>query len=54
MKVSLISLDQELYCVGVRILSACLRQAGHSVQCIFLPQMATMNSKMSKFKIVLS
>jgi anaerobic magnesium-protoporphyrin IX monomethyl ester cyclase len=37
MNVTLISLDQELYCVGVRILSSCLRQAGHRVQCLFLP-----------------
>jgi hypothetical protein len=51
MNVSLISLDQELYCVGVRILSTCLRQAGHSVQCIFPPPKATTNSKISKFKI---
>lgn len=37
MKITLISLDQELYCIGIRILSACLRRAGHQVQCLFLP-----------------
>ena len=38
MKVALISVDNELYCVGIRILSACLRREGHQVQTLFLPQ----------------
>ncbi len=38
MKVTLISIDDELYCIGVRILSTCLRKAGHQVQTLFLPQ----------------
>ncbi|HQO64413.1 MAG TPA: radical SAM protein [Syntrophorhabdus sp.] len=37
MNITLISLDPELYCIGIRILSAGLRNAGHSVQCLFLP-----------------
>lgn len=37
MKISLLSLDHELYGIGIRILSSCLRRAGHEVQCIFLP-----------------
>lgn len=53
MKVTLISVDQELYCIGVRILSACLRQAGYCVQCIFLPPKATESTK-TKFQMVYS
>lgn len=37
MKVVLISLDREIMCIGVRLLSACLRQAGHETRVIFLP-----------------
>ena len=37
MNVTLISVDQELYCIGVRLLSACLKQAGHRVRCVFMP-----------------
>lgn len=37
MKLTLISLDPELYCIGIRTLSSCLKQTGHTVQCIFLP-----------------
>lgn len=37
MKITLISLDHELYCIGIRTLSSCLKKAGHSVQCIFMP-----------------
>lgn len=51
MKVTLISFDQELFCLGMRILSACLRKAGHRVQCIFLPPKATKNFKLSKFQM---
>jgi anaerobic magnesium-protoporphyrin IX monomethyl ester cyclase len=36
-KVVLLSLDREIMCVGVRLLSACLRQAGHETRMIFLP-----------------
>lgn len=54
MKVTLISFDHELYCVGVRILSACLRQAGHHVQCIFLPPKTNGNSKTPKFQVTYS
>ncbi|TEU12715.1 MAG: B12-binding domain-containing radical SAM protein [Anaerolineales bacterium] len=36
-KVVLISLDREIMCIGVRLLSACLRQAGHETRMIFLP-----------------
>jgi anaerobic magnesium-protoporphyrin IX monomethyl ester cyclase len=51
MKVTLISLDEDLYCVGVRILSASLRRAGHQVQCIFLPPRVNKGTKTPKFKI---
>jgi anaerobic magnesium-protoporphyrin IX monomethyl ester cyclase len=37
MKITLISLDRELYVVGVRILASCLREKGHQVQIIFMP-----------------
>ena len=53
MKVTLISVDQELYCIGLRILSACLHQADHSVQCIFLPPKATQSAK-TKFRMTYS
>jgi anaerobic magnesium-protoporphyrin IX monomethyl ester cyclase len=33
----LISLDQELFTVGIRLLSAYLRQSGYIVQCVFIP-----------------
>jgi len=36
-KVVLISLDREIMCIGVRLLSACLRRAGHETRVIFLP-----------------
>jgi radical SAM superfamily enzyme YgiQ (UPF0313 family) len=54
MKVSLISLDRELYCIGIRILSSCLRQAGHEVQCVFLPPSDARNRKTSKFRTTYS
>ena len=54
MKVSLISLDHELYCIGVRILSSCLRQAGHEVQCIFMPPGDARNHTASKFSTTYS
>jgi len=37
MNVTLISLDRELYCFGIRILSACLQKAGHQVKLLFMP-----------------
>jgi anaerobic magnesium-protoporphyrin IX monomethyl ester cyclase len=37
MKVTLISLDRELFVGNVRILSSCLREKGHNVQIIFMP-----------------
>jgi anaerobic magnesium-protoporphyrin IX monomethyl ester cyclase len=36
MKITLISLDRELYCFSIRILSSCLKRAGHDVQLVFL------------------
>jgi anaerobic magnesium-protoporphyrin IX monomethyl ester cyclase len=36
MNITLISLERELFCYGIRILSACLRQKGHNVKLIFL------------------
>lgn len=36
MDITLISLDREVYCIGIRIISACLRKAGHNVQLVFL------------------
>jgi radical SAM superfamily enzyme YgiQ (UPF0313 family) len=53
MNVTLISLDQELYSLGIRILSSCLRQAGHHTRCIFLPPQATEN-KTPKFQVTYS
>ena len=46
MKISLISLDRELLCFGIRILSASLKKAGHDVRLIFLipnPEVASKN-----------
>jgi radical SAM superfamily enzyme YgiQ (UPF0313 family) len=36
MQIVIISLDRELYAMGVRILSACLREAGHDTRCVFM------------------
>lgn len=52
MNITLISFDEELYCLGIRILSSCLRQSGHYVRCIFLPLKATNFSKTSKYNVV--
>ena len=45
MNITLVSLERELFCYGIRILSSCLRKAGHHVKLIFLiplePQSAT-------------
>jgi anaerobic magnesium-protoporphyrin IX monomethyl ester cyclase len=35
-KITLISLDREIMCMGIRILSACLKKEGHETQLIFL------------------
>ncbi len=37
MKMTLISLDHEVFCPNIRILSACLRESGHMVNLVFLP-----------------
>ena len=37
MKTVLVSLDREIMCIGVRLLSACLRRAGRETRVIFLP-----------------
>jgi anaerobic magnesium-protoporphyrin IX monomethyl ester cyclase len=50
MDVTLISFDRELYCIGVRILSAVLRKAGHNVQCVFLPIGHSKQSGLGKFQ----
>ncbi len=49
MKITLISLDQEVFTIGVRILSACLRKAGYPVQCVFLPVEQDRVRKIGKF-----
>jgi len=36
MRITLISFDHELYCVGIRILSACLRKTGHETRLVFM------------------
>lgn len=51
MNVTLISFDEELYCVGIRTLSSCLRQADHKVQCVFLPPSATNPKASNKFQV---
>ncbi len=45
MKISLLSLDRELLCFGIRTLSACLKNAGHDVRLIFLMPDADIASK---------
>jgi anaerobic magnesium-protoporphyrin IX monomethyl ester cyclase len=54
MKVALISLDQEIFTVGIRILSSCLREDRHVVKCIFLPDTAITNQRSSKFQFTYS
>ncbi len=51
MKITLVSLDPELYCIGIRVLVACLRKTGHDVRCIFLPPRASKTEKVRKFKV---
>jgi len=51
MKVTLISLDHELFCIGVRTLSECLREAGHKTQLVFMVPRSTDNQK-DKFRNV--
>lgn len=36
MNITLVSLERELFCYGIRILSSCLREKGHIVKLIFL------------------
>ena len=50
MKITLISLDQELFTVGIRLLSAYLRQSGYFVQCVFMPLLFFGNGAKGKFK----
>jgi anaerobic magnesium-protoporphyrin IX monomethyl ester cyclase len=51
MKATLISLDHELFCIGIRILSECLRKAGHETQLVFMvPQSA--NNQKDKFGMI--
>ena len=45
MKITLISMDRELYCFGIRILSACLKNAGHNTDLIFMVPSDTGSSK---------
>ena len=54
MEITLISLDQELYCIGIRLLSAYLRRAGHRVQCIFLARQNDKNVRAPKFQALYS
>lgn len=49
MKITLISVDAELFCIGTRLLSAILRQADHQVTCVFLPPDAA-NRQKRKFQ----
>jgi hypothetical protein len=50
MNITLISFDRELYCIGIRILSAVLRKTGHNVQCVFLPTEYEKKSGSGKFQ----
>lgn len=50
MNIVLLSLDHELYCIGIRILSSCLRAAGHQVKCLFLPPQTGSDERIPKFK----
>lgn len=52
MKVALISLDNEIFTVGIRILSNCLRKSGHTVKCIFLPRTTGNQNLKLKFQFV--
>jgi anaerobic magnesium-protoporphyrin IX monomethyl ester cyclase len=37
MRITLIALDRELYCIGLRVLSSCLKEGDHHVQMVFMP-----------------
>jgi anaerobic magnesium-protoporphyrin IX monomethyl ester cyclase len=54
MKITLISVDDELYCIGIRILCACLRKEGHQVQMLFLPQVGQKTRTRKKFQMAYS
>jgi len=49
MNIALISFDEELYCLGIRVLSSCMRRAGHTTQIIFLPPRFSANKQKKKF-----
>ncbi|MFA5014640.1 MAG: radical SAM protein [Actinomycetota bacterium] len=51
MKITLISFDSELFCVGLRLLSSCLKQKNHEVNCLFLSWDAYAKNKSCKFQI---
>ena len=50
MKISLISFDLEIFCFGIRMLSACLKEKGYAVNCIFLPLRDEKKDKLHNFK----
>lgn len=52
MNVTLISFDEELYCLGIRILSAALRSVGHSSKCVFLPPRQSSSGRVHKFRAI--
>lgn len=54
MKITLISVDDELYCIGVRVLSACLQRAGHDVQTLFLAPGGQKDGAEKKFQLAYS
>lgn len=53
MNITLVSLDRELFCYGIRILSSSLRKAGHHVKLIFLIPPETENAA-AKFHVTYS
>jgi anaerobic magnesium-protoporphyrin IX monomethyl ester cyclase len=50
MNVTLISLDRELQCFGLRTLSSCLRKAGHSTRLVFMVPREPENAA-NKFRV---
>ena len=54
MKITLVSLDHELFVVGVRVLSSCLRKKGHQVQLIFMPKEIGTSKSDTKFQALYS
>jgi len=51
MKIVLLSCSSELSTYGLRLLSACLKKAGHSVQMIFLPNNRAMHKKKLYYEV---